>query len=236
MMRDPGSCELDTHNNTPRPMEESTTFPARTTHRQRRYDDMDRKRSDARRVARFHEECVMKARVFSALPLPSPLVDPAGVVDQIVDACNGDFGQVLYASATSPRNQPLFQSLFPDGGPLVPAFEAEDNLRAKITTQQKREDDARNEVADDARYLLASFKAWIYMLRRAKRQKKTISKCTAFLERLTRWSQSLYLLMRGSRRLRFLAVSRRNRQYQSDAVDAYVACRRMAEPYDSMFS
>ena len=199
---------------------------AHTTQRQRRYNDMDRKRLDARRVARFHEECLVQARAFSALSLPSPLIDPVGVVDQIVGACNGDFGEVLYVSATSPRHQLLFE---------VSAMD-DDKLRAKITTQQKREDDARNEVADDARYLLASFKAWIYMLRRAKRQKKTISKCTAFLERLTRWSQSLYLLMRGSRRLRFLAVSRRNRQYQSDAADAYVACRRMAEPYDSMFS
>jgi hypothetical protein len=229
MMRDPGSCELDTHNNTPRPMEKSTTFPARTTHRQRRYDDMDRKRSDARRVARFHEECVMKARVFSALPLPSPLVDPAGVVDQIVDACNGDFGAVLYASATSPRNQPLFQSLFPDGGPLVPAFdEAEDNLRAKITTQQKREDDERNEVADNAYYLFLSFKAWISILRRVKRRKKTVAQCTAFAQRFTRWSQGLYVLTRGSRRLRFLAVSQRKRQYDmhSDATTAD-ACDRM---------
>jgi hypothetical protein len=204
-----------------------------TNQRQRRYDDKDRKRSDARQVAQFHEQCVAQARAFSALSLPSLFVDPAALVDKIVGACNGDLGTVLYVSATSPSHQLLFESY----------CSGEDKLRAGITTQQKREDDARNEVNDNARYLLASFNGWITMLRRVKRQKKTLLKCTAFVARFRRWTQSLYLLTHGSRRLRFLAVSRRKRQHhlqsnhrpQADGHDAHAHCHD-AEAYDSMFS
>jgi hypothetical protein len=236
MMRD---CDASDHQFPPNVGAADNTH---TNQRQRRYDDKDRKRSDARQVARFHEECVAQARAFSTLSLPSPLVDPAALVDKIVGACNGDFGTVLYVSATSPSHQLLFESY----------CSGEDKLRAGITTQQKREDDARNEVNDNARYLLASFNGWITMLRRVKRQKKTLLQCTAFVARYRRWTQSLYLLTHGSRRLRFLAVSRRKRQHdlqsnhrpQAEAhrYDAEAhrydaeAHRYDAEAYDSMFS
>ena len=192
---------------------------AAVTARTHRRCALDVKRADAARVARFHRGCVAQARVFSALTLPSPFVDPAGLIDQIVVACNGDLGDMLYVSATSPRQQLLFESYFSDG-------RDEHKLRAGITTQQRREDDARTNVTDNARYLLPSFNAWIYMLRTVKRRKKTVLQCMAFVERFTRWAHSLYLLVHGSRRLRFLAVSRRKRHQSGDGRD---------DAYDNMF-
>lgn len=205
------------------------TFIARTP-RQRRYNDRNQKRLDARRVAQFQKECVTQASVFSALSLPSPFVDPVELIEHIVGACNGDLGNVLYVSATSTRHQLLFESYFPSESQFVSASAGEDKLRASITTQQKREDDAQNEVTDNARYLLTSFNAWIRVLRRVKRQKKTVAQCAAFVNRFTHWAQSLYLLTRGSRRLRFLAVSRRKRLLHNHHVQSNDA------EYDTMFS
>lgn len=207
---------LNALNDTQRPMDHGKV---RVTARTNRHCALDVKRADAARVARFHCESIAQARVFSALTLPSPFVDPVKLIDQIVVACNGDLGKMFYVNATLPRHELLFESYFSDG-------RDEDKLRTAITTQQIHENDARTNATDNARYLLSSFNQWIYMLRVVKRRKKNVLQCTAFGKRFRQWAHSLYLLMHGSRRLRFLAVSRRKRHQSADGRD---------DAYDNMF-
>jgi hypothetical protein len=171
--------------------------------RQRRYEILHVKRADAARVLRFHQECVKQAKAFSALSLPSVLVDPAGLIDKIFTACNGELGTVLYVNASSPRHRLVFET----------CFSGDDaQLRAAITSQQEREDDARGEISDIARSALAYFNMWIFTLSNVKRRKKTVPQCRALVKRFERYKQSLFLLVHGSRRLRFVAVARRKEQ------------------------